>query len=112
MTRFALWVVMLSAAVVWADIPPSDVSGCNDKKVGDSCKRDDGSSGTCAKETCSRNDYSNGPPPKSVQYECVRCSASGSAPAGKSCSAVPHELLFGAVGALWVLRRSMRSAQS
>lgn len=73
--------VVLLASAAWADIPPRDTSGCRDKKNGAACKRDDGKPGVCATSTCSRNDYSNGPPPKSVQYECLVCAPA--VPSGK-----------------------------
>jgi hypothetical protein len=95
MNRIVLLVVMLSSAA-WADIPPRDASGCNGKIEGAACKRDDGSEASCAKATCSRNDYSNGPPPTSVSYECLTCS--GAPPAAEkkqSCAAMPGEALLG-----------------
>lgn len=84
----------------WADVPPADVLGCNDKTEGADCKRDDGSAGACAKAACTRNDYSNGPPPKTVTYECLKCADKPAAPAPKvveekktSCASVPGEAL-------------------
>lgn len=82
MRRLAAGVVLLACAA-WGDIPPRDTSGCRDKKNGAVCKRDDGKAGVCATSTCSRNDYSNGPPPKSVQYECLVCAAAEPKPSGK-----------------------------
>lgn len=101
--------VMLVAGVVLADIPPSDTSGCRDKTEGAACKRDDGSDGACAKATCSRNDYSEGPPPKSVEYECLKCAAAP-APAPppekkQSCAAVPSETLLALAALLLSSRR-------
>lgn len=96
-------VVALASLSAWADVAPPDLSGCNGKQPGDSCTRDDGSTATCAKATCSRNDYSNGPPPTSVDYECVTCT--GAAPAKKSgCSVYPSGLALTALG-LTLLRR-------
>jgi hypothetical protein len=111
MTR-AMWVVVLLAGVAWADIAPSDVSGCNGKSAGDSCKRDDGSAGSCAKSTCSRNDYSNGPPPTQVSYECLLCGAAASPPPEKkqSCSMMPAEAM--GLLALVFLRRSRARSRS
>ncbi len=104
MNRFAVVVVML-AGVAWADIPSPDSSGCRDKAVGASCKRDDGSEGGCVKATCSRNDYSNGPPPTQVSYECLKCDAV--APAKKqSCAAMPAQGLAGLLGLLLLRRRA------
>ena len=95
MTRLLAVAVLALAFAAWADVPPPDISGCNGKAAGDACTRDDGSAGACAKATCSRNDYSNGPPPTSVSYECLRCEA-GAAPAKKSsCASVPGVTVVG-----------------
>jgi hypothetical protein len=107
-------VLLCSASLARADIPPPDVSGCRDKVAGTSCQRDDGSTGSCAPATCTRNDYSEGPPPKQVQYECLKCQPAeapapvdaGSPEAPKksgSCAAVPGLSLI-ALGA-WLARR-------
>ena len=97
-------VCVLVASAAWADVPPSDSSGCRDKTEGASCARDDGTPGSCGKATCSKNDYSNGVPPKSVTYDCLKCGsvvAAAPAPAPAptptpekkpSCAAVPGEL--------------------
>jgi hypothetical protein len=108
--RRAVLAVTFLAGVALADIPPSDTSGCNGKAAGDSCKRDDGSAGACAKSTCSRNDYSNGPPPTQVQYECLRCGDAPAAPPAekKSCAAVPGEELI-ALAALLKVRARRRT---
>ena len=93
--RHLVVAVTLFAGLALADIPPSDTSGCRDKTEGAACKRDDGTDGACAKATCSRNDYSEGPPPKSVQYECLKCGAAAPPPPAekRSCAAVPGETL-------------------
>ena len=56
-----------------ADVAPPNLGGCQDKKAGDACKTDDGKDGYCKTSTCSRNDYSQGTPPRSVDYECLLC---------------------------------------
>ena len=71
--RTAAAALTLIACAAWADIPPPNSSSCRDAKPGAKCKSDEGKAGTCAKSTCSRNDYSEGPPPKSVSYECLVC---------------------------------------
>lgn len=73
----------LLATLAWADIPPRDSSGCRDAKVGSKCKTDDAKAGTCVKSTCSRNDYSEGPPPKTVTVECLVCASAADAGAKK-----------------------------
>lgn len=64
---------VLSTCSVWADIPPKDSETCRAAKVGAKCKTDDQKVGTCVKTICSRNDYSDGPPPKVVAVECLVC---------------------------------------
>lgn len=109
MRRFVV-VLCLASAAAWADVPPADVSGCNGKTAGDACKRDDGGDGTCASSKCGKLDYSEGVPPKSVEYDCMKCEVKA-APAPKppeekktSCAAVPGEALL-ALGALLAIRR-------
>lgn len=111
MTRALSAAVCLASALALADVAPPDLSGCQGKEAGASCQRDDGSAGTCTKETCSRNDYSNGPPPTLVEYECLRCTATAGAKPGPgadekkgSCAAAPG-LGFMALGALLLRRR-------
>ena len=111
-----LLVCVLLAGSAWADVAPADSSGCRDKTQGVSCTRDDGTTGTCAKATCSKNDYSNGVPPKSVTYECLKCGstlaaapdpAPAPAPAKKSsCAAVPLETAMALVALVFFRRRA------
>jgi hypothetical protein len=110
MNRLVVGCALVLASAAWADIPPSDTSGCRDKTQGATCKRDDGAEGSCAKSTCSRNDYSNGPPPTSVAYECLKCAP---APEKKqSCAAMPGETLFAlALLALRARGRKRRDTQ-
>jgi hypothetical protein len=105
MTRLVVLFTLACALSARADIPPPDVSGCNGKVAGDACKRDDASDGVCKASTCSRNDYSDGPPPKQVQYECVVCAAGAPEKKSASCAAVPG---VGVVLAVMVLGRRRR----
>lgn len=80
---FALALVAPSSAR--ADLPPPEENMvCADKKVGDACELS-GARGACVSDSCSRLDYSNGTPPETVSYECLRCqpgvAAKGPAPA-------------------------------
>jgi hypothetical protein len=79
MSRLLFAALCAGAAVALADVPPPDLGGCSGKTAGASCQKDDGSAGTCADSTCTRNDYSEGPPPKQVDYPCLKCVA-GAAP--------------------------------
>ncbi len=113
MNRLIVVVVMLASAA-FADVPPADSTGCREKKVSDACKRDDGSDGSCLASTCSRNDYSGGIPPKSVQFECLKCGAAPApapAPAEKknSCATIPGESLAALAIVLGALRRTRRT---
>lgn len=46
---------------------------CETKNAGDACNLEGGGSGVCTAATCSRLDYSEGTPPKTVDYDCLRC---------------------------------------
>jgi hypothetical protein len=106
MKRFFLACALASSAVAFADIPPADSSGCNGKKAGDACVRDDKSSGSCVSSTCTRNDYSNGPPPKQVSYDCLVCGGAPP-PSEKKCAVAPGEAF--ALLALSALLRRRRA---
>lgn len=104
---------LLLSSLAWADVAPPNLAGCNGKSAGAACDRDDGTKGTCATGTCSRNDYSGGIPPKSVSYECLLCDekvAPTSPPAEKknSCASVSGEWLAG-LALLFARRRKERS---
>jgi len=95
----AAWLALVVAMPAFADIPPSDTSGCSGKTENAACERDDKTAGVCVKSTCGRNDYSNGPPPKRVSYECLRCetapaAAPVEAPKKSSCSSVDGGMLI------------------
>jgi hypothetical protein len=64
--------VLVPAVPAAADIISDEESECRDKTAGDACSLE-GKAGLCAKSTCSRNDYSDGPPPKQKQVECMVC---------------------------------------
>ncbi|MCK6588157.1 MAG: hypothetical protein HUU21_21930 [Polyangiaceae bacterium] len=57
-----------------ADVPPPNLAGCDMKKAGDACVKDDGSDGSCVQQKCTKLDYSNGTPPTPVEYDCLLCS--------------------------------------
>lgn len=105
-------VLCVAASSAWADLPPADVNGCNGKAAGDACKKDDSTDGTCVDSKCGRLDYSEGVPPKSIEYQCLKCGAKAAAPVAAkpveekktSCAAVPGEALL-ALGALLAVRR-------
>lgn len=103
MRFFPVVMALALSCAAWADIPPSDSIGCNGKKAGDACERDDKSAGTCVTATCSRNDYSNGPPPTQVDYECLRCDPAPPTET-KKCAVAPGEALV-ALALLALLKR-------
>jgi hypothetical protein len=84
MKRFLLPAVLLLSSAAWADIPPSDTYGCRNKVASAACETDDGRPGVCTTSKCSRLDYSQGTPPRSVQYDCLLCVATSTAPAKKA----------------------------
>jgi MYXO-CTERM domain-containing protein len=63
-----------------ADIISDEEGACRGKDAGAACQVD-GKAGSCVASTCYRNDYSNGPPPKSKQVECLECKPGEAAPA-------------------------------
>ena len=73
-----MWALLALVLATWptisrADIIPNSVASCRNSDEGDKCRLDGGGRGTCQKATCSRLDYSDGPPPKSVAYDCLKC---------------------------------------
>ena len=56
-----------------ADLVAPGANECNDKPLGGACQIFGGGQGVCRKTTCSKLDYSQGVPPKSKEYDCVRC---------------------------------------
>jgi hypothetical protein len=108
MSRAFLFAGLTVGSLALADVAPPDLSGCQGRDAGAACQRDDGSAGTCTRQTCTRNDYSEGPPPKVVEYECLQCKATGPVPPNPdekkgSCSTAPGLGLV-ALGA-WLRRR-------
>ncbi|HZF52662.1 MAG TPA: hypothetical protein VE093_28600 [Polyangiaceae bacterium] len=71
---FALLASLSFPSLARADVPPPNFEGCDMKKAGDACVKDDESDGTCVQQKCSKLDYSNGTPPTSVEYDCTLCS--------------------------------------
>lgn len=106
MTRL-LALLCLVASAALADVPPPDSSGCNGKQAGASCKNDQDKPGSCVAAKCTRNDYSGGVPPKSVEYDCLRCT--GPAEKSSSCASVPGEAMFGLAALAFTLRRRSAS---
>lgn len=88
MKRF-VWALVISSTAAWADIPPSDTRDCGSKTAGAACTRDDGSAGVCRAETCSKNDYSEGVPPKRKNYPCLRCGFGDAPPTAPAAPAEP-----------------------
>jgi hypothetical protein len=91
----AVVVACALALPAWADLAPRDVSSCRDREKGAACRTDEGEPGVCEPASCSRNDYSQGVPPRHVSYECLKCRKQGlpeapsPAPAAAPVSAAP-----------------------
>lgn len=62
----------LAPKVARADIVSDEESVCRSQEAGASCELD-GKAGKCIASKCHRNDYSDGPPPKSKQVDCMVC---------------------------------------
>jgi hypothetical protein len=58
-----------------ADVITPDVSSCRGKAAGASCESGDITTGVCEASSCSRRDYTNGPPGETVTEPCLRCVA-------------------------------------
>lgn len=93
MLRYALPLVVATAwatpQIAHADLIPIEKSACGGKDVGQACDLS-GTAGVCAKSTCTKNDYSDGVPPKSVSYDCVVCDVSGKADDAALANAKPE----------------------
>lgn len=68
---FALALTLPSSARA-DEAPPLENIVCSSNKVGEACEVH-GVAGTCVADTCSRLDYSQGVPPRSVLRDCMRC---------------------------------------
>jgi MYXO-CTERM domain-containing protein len=66
-------VAVLVPSVARADVIDEAESSCRSAKAGDACDAN-GEKGTCKATSCSRRDYSDGPPGKMVSSPCLRCS--------------------------------------
>jgi len=53
-TIIAVAIILFTAGVAHADVPPANVSQCGGKAAGDACTSDDGKSGACQDSTCTR----------------------------------------------------------
>ena len=67
---FLGWLLISTAS---ADVVSMEVAVCEGAAAADLCVLEDGTSGTCQPATCHRNDYSEGVPPRSVAYPCLKC---------------------------------------
>jgi hypothetical protein len=81
MRRLLLLALTLAAPVSFADVIAPAEAECRSKKANDPCRAEFGA-GVCTPSKCSRNDYSEGPPPKQKQVDCLRCAAPAAADAG------------------------------
>ena len=68
---FALALTLPSSARA-DEAPPLENIVCSSNQVGEACEVH-GVAGTCVADTCSRLDYSQGVPPRSVLRDCMRC---------------------------------------
>lgn len=80
----ALLVGALLPLTATADLIPPDADACDGKSAGDPCQINGVEDGLCTTSTCSKLDYTDGTPPKSVEYECLRCEPAESEPSTNS----------------------------
>ncbi|MCY1010120.1 hypothetical protein OV079_32050 [Nannocystis pusilla] len=72
--------LVLAPALARADVPPPpSIATCEGATAGAACELDAGGPGQCAPWKCSKLDYSQGSPPRSVEYDCLRCAAASEA---------------------------------
>ncbi len=67
-----LFALSLPSSARADEAPPLENIVCGSNKAGEACEVN-GAAGTCVADTCSRLDYSQGVPPKSVVRDCMRC---------------------------------------
>jgi hypothetical protein len=104
---------LLRTSMAMADVPPPDTMDCSSKKVGDACKDDKGTAGTCVSNKCSRINYAcdGGPSPcGSVEYDCAKCTASSSKPGGCQTGSGSPTLGLGALCLVIAFCRRRRAA--
>lgn len=68
-----LFVALFSlSSAAFSDLIVDSEATCRDKKAGDAC-RASLAAGVCTASKCSRNDYSEGIPPKQKVVDCLKC---------------------------------------
>ncbi len=84
----ALGIGLLLAApsLARADVISMEEAVCRDANENDACDLGD-QPGLCVKSTCSKNDYSEGAPPKVVSVDCLICDPKAKPPAPEEAKA-------------------------
>lgn len=72
MNRLLLAAALALAPAVLADLVVPQESACRELKAGAACRGEFGE-GVCTASTCTRNDYSEGVPPKQKVVDCLKC---------------------------------------
>ena len=108
MARRAAALLVLAWAWGWpasahADVAPPNTVSCSQKKLHDPCATDEQAAGTCETSTCTRNDYSQGIPPRPVTVECLKCAPTSAKKTG--CASAPGPELFAGLAGLWLIAR-------
>lgn len=62
-----------------ADVLPPGGDPCANAVAGGTCSQASGDPGTCVAGKCSKLDYSQGSPPRSIETDCLRCEPTGAA---------------------------------
>ncbi len=72
MKRLLFLALFALSSVAFADLVSNTEAECRDKKAGEACRAST-SAGVCTPSKCSRNDYSEGVPPKQKVVDCLKC---------------------------------------
>lgn len=72
MKRLLFVAALAVSSAALADLVTSTEAECREKKAQDPCRASLGA-GVCTPSKCSRNDYSDGVPPKQKLVDCLKC---------------------------------------
>ncbi len=76
---FGIGLLFLTPSLAFADVISMEQAVCRNAKENDACDLGE-QKGICVKSTCSKNDYSEGAPPKVVSVDCLVCDPEAKAP--------------------------------
>lgn len=100
MTRVTLvagsFLLFLAPARSRADLPPpASQTACDGSTAGAVCQHPSGQPAQCVAAKCSKLDYSQGSPPRSIEHDCLQCqpgaAATPPAPAPPASTPAPQQ---------------------